>query len=143
MVNRYENEQALSETHRSSPEYKTMRKTVEDEQLYDTKNRILIFQEPATDTGFLTKENESVMLFSEAKDVFVFVLHLKTADPEATKTLVENLSKVASAFKADKDVLSFFPMTRIDDVKTEVTVFERFTSLAEFQRIWKEYDHLM
>lgn len=123
----YENESALADVHRSTPEYKTMRKTTEDEQLYDTKNRVLIFQEPALADGFLTKDNES-MVFSATIQPYVIVTSYTTGSTQDTDILLKELSKIADASRREEAVLTYFPMKRVDGVYTEIIVFERYTS---------------
>lgn len=126
-LGRYENESALADIHRSTPEYKAMRKGVVDEELYDTKTRILIFQEPAISSGFLTKDDES-MVFSATVQPYVVVTKYTTSSDRDTDELMGKLSNVADACRQEKEVLTFFPMKRLDEVDTEITVFERYTS---------------
>jgi hypothetical protein len=120
-----------------------MRKVTGEEKLMGTAPRSLNFQEPTGTSGFVSKEGIPTMKFSDSEKAHIVISQYVTADSKATDTLVARLSEIASGFEMDSDVLTYSILKRRDDVDTEITVFERYTSKDTYNRVVAEFNELM
>ena len=120
-----------------------MRKVAAEEELFGKEYPPLIFLEPASSIGFLIQGNESGMVFSNAKEALVVVSQYTTTSAGELESLIGKVGQVTNACRGDKDVLSYYPMKRIDGVETELTVLERYTSQKGYESVMEKLGALM
>ncbi|KAF2467910.1 uncharacterized protein BDR25DRAFT_316526 [Lindgomyces ingoldianus] len=130
----YADELALTQAHRSSPEYKRMRSVGVEEQLF-VHPTALIFLEPACANGFLAREVADVQFkHSQTNSNLIVVRRYITKHYEETKVLLEELNLLARKCREMEHVLTFMPLKRKDGVATEVSVLERYTSQEKYEQ---------
>lgn len=122
---RYADEDALAVTHRSSVPYKVMRASIDAGGLLAPPTPDLTFRTPSG-VGFLSKSTEIEILSSEA---FVIMSEYSTNSVAATMSLLENLNAVATSFKDEPEVLSYWALKWLDVMANDnILVFERYAS---------------
>ncbi|CAM1510706.1 Fc.00g010410.m01.CDS01 [Cosmosporella sp. VM-42] len=135
----YENEAALAEVHRSSQEYKAMRTAVVGENLF-MLNSPLIFSQPAADWGFLNLSGEPMIYFATAKEALVLVTTYTTKNHETTATLLDKLSKISDTMRQQDGVFAYYPVRRLDNVETEITIFQGYKSVHAYRHVTRAVD---
>ncbi|KAF7553875.1 hypothetical protein G7046_g6975 [Stylonectria norvegica] len=123
----YESEAALAEVHRSSREYQAMRTAVVNENLM-MRNSPLPFSQPAAEWGFLNSSNGPMIHFATAKEALIVVTTYTTENHEITAALLSQLLKIADVMRGQDDVFAYYPLRRLDNDETEITVFQAYRS---------------
>lgn len=124
---RYENEKALVETHRSSAEYKMMRKCLAEERFYGDVLPEIAFHEPFGKGGFLSNDNSGPEKIRDVPNTFI-VISKYTAASNGISTLAPIMEKAAEISRNQEGLLSYYPIVRKDGGDSVVTVFERYAS---------------
>lgn len=133
---RYDNEAALTETHRASAEYQLMRKVSASDTLWGPVYPEIVFMKPLDFCGFLNNGTESTTLFKENTSTFI-VIHKHTFTGEGKDDLMAKLTDEANALRQFKDVSSYVPLMRQDNADSVVTVFQRYASEEAYNEIKK------
>ncbi|KAF2658361.1 hypothetical protein K491DRAFT_265557 [Lophiostoma macrostomum CBS 122681] len=121
----YADEDALTQTHRASAEYKRMRSVAAEDGLF-MRPTDLIFLEPLCENGFMVKESNDVRFgLPSTKDTLVVVRKYNTQDKDAVTRLTKTLYTLAEQAAGEDGLLSFMPLKRRDGI-SEISVLERY-----------------
>lgn len=129
------------EKHRSSPEYRSMRKSLADERFYGDNPPEVAFLAPLGKRGFVTKDQESVESFHNMPEAFVAISKYTPGRADASQ-LAAVLDRATDVYWRDSDALSYFPMVRKDGKDLTITVFERYRSGDAYKRVLRRHASL-
>jgi hypothetical protein len=111
-----------------------MRAVTADESLF-LEPTALIFLNKTGDNGFIVKEKNDVIFGKEGTaEILIVVRKYTTANAEKTQKLLNVLNRLAQKAWQLDGVLSYAPLARRDNLKTEISVLERYGSTGAFYR---------
>ena len=111
-----------------------MRSVGADDNLF-LQPTALIFLEQSGDNGFMVKEKSDVMFGKEGTaETLIVVRKYVTANANFFQDMMRRLDRLAQKAWQLDGVLSYVPLARRDDVKTEISVLERYGSKEVFDR---------
>jgi hypothetical protein len=118
-----------------------MRQISAEEKLWGEIYPEIIFMKPLGFCGFLNHGIGATTLFKDSKAMFV-VIQKHTFIREGKDDLFTKMTEEANALRQYKDVLSYCPLVRQDELDSTVTVFQQYRSEESYSRIRNECDIL-
>ncbi|KIW56224.1 hypothetical protein PV05_04902 [Exophiala xenobiotica] len=138
---KYGNEAALAETHRSSPEYKTMRKVSAEHNLWGKVLPEVVLMKAIVPEAFIHKGTPASGQKQGEDDAFVVISEYTSPDASMEK-LVDEIRKLTKASWQEANVLSYYPITQKDNTSSTILVFEQYPSEDDYQAVTKKQESL-